>query len=1110
MFNRKVLLVVGLCCLITTKLFAQELVNTPYQPPVFLQSSPEVAAFKKYGDVPVSLYTGVPDITIPLYTVTMNDIQVPINISYHAGGITVDQEATIVGLGWNLNVGGNITVATVGARETGLVGGMWSSWKETIDYHAGNTGGIVNVSQESTFWGWSCGFEAPDIPGDLTVYSTAAQTGMGDLDIYRVTLPNRSFSFVPHPITREAIFVGEKNKCRIEAYMTHGFKITDENGITYIFDIVEFDGHNNMPNAWYMSKIIDVYGNEIHFRYRPGNVATLTQISEVLKFRFPSPTGGPREIFYPQPLTNYYVTDIVTNTQRVSFEYVDGRRDLQAPYLRSVAIIDSISQTEKIKYRFNYGYFSGNLVGGDYTDDSDNDVTARDRYALRLKLESLTQLNPLDSLDSISHKFQYYEDHQLPLKTSFAKDFWGYYNGQGNSSDLFSPYKHTLLPNPLVMRYIEPQYDSIDWENALANFDAAKFANRFSSREHMVTATIKSITYPTGGRTEFEFEPHEFRNQVMFEALDNAKFLGEAVTKTVSDRNASTGNDQVTPFDLAEPTEVHLSGGAAFSGFDYTGGYISIVNLQGGEGYSVDLGVQNTVDVKLELAAGSYLLTCSAPASIPYQNSSAIVAATLRYREIDRTAVNNILARTNGVGAGLRVKRIRNFSRNGILAGTKELVYELEDGRSSGKMLKVMDNFQELLITYGDYYYYGGGWHSFSRFANTFTVFANNFLDTRNSTASASVGYDRVIVRNVSGADDLGEEISYFENEVPMKIGNYFAIYQNSKNGQLKAKVLLNQDRDTVQYQKYHYDQKYYERNMLNMKVVDTYFGPNSGCAIKDLLTPNRRRYDVIAYAYTNFVNELIKVETIDYDGGARMFTVTENVYDPTNYQLDQTSILTSDNKRRTTLFKYPHDDPNDLAYSRMIMQNQLNPIIEQKVYLDDRLLKTQENRFWFWFDNQVMKVNLNRVNIGFGNASPEEKITFSKYDSYGNVLQYRQSAENLNTVLFRGYPDRRVVAKIVTDADYDQVGAIAGYYLSQLDDNLDRTQLRNLNATIRNVLPTAFVTTYTYDPIFGMTSETDPNGTTTSYEYDGFGRLVVIKDNEDNIVKEIEYNYRY
>ena len=79
--------------------------------------TPEASAFMKYGEESVSEYTGTADISVPLYTIKCKDIEIPISLQYDASGIKVEQEASWVGLGWNLMVGGCINYVCAGGHD---------------------------------------------------------------------------------------------------------------------------------------------------------------------------------------------------------------------------------------------------------------------------------------------------------------------------------------------------------------------------------------------------------------------------------------------------------------------------------------------------------------------------------------------------------------------------------------------------------------------------------------------------------------------------------------------------------------------------------------------------------------------------------------------------------------------------------------------------------------------------------------------------------------------------------------------------------------------------------------------------------------------------------
>ena len=71
--------------------------------------SPNVASLGVIKDIPVSMYTGAPQISIPLYKIKSNGIEIPITLNYNASGVQPDQHPGWVGTNWSLSAGGVIS-----------------------------------------------------------------------------------------------------------------------------------------------------------------------------------------------------------------------------------------------------------------------------------------------------------------------------------------------------------------------------------------------------------------------------------------------------------------------------------------------------------------------------------------------------------------------------------------------------------------------------------------------------------------------------------------------------------------------------------------------------------------------------------------------------------------------------------------------------------------------------------------------------------------------------------------------------------------------------------------------------------------------------------------
>jgi YD repeat-containing protein len=259
---------------------------------------------------------------------------------------------------------------------------------------------------------------------------------------------------------------------------------------------------------------------------------------------------------------------------------------------------------------------------------------------------------------------------------------------------------------------------------------------------------------------------------------------------------------------------------------------------------------------------------------------------------------------------------------------------------------------------------------------------------------------------------------------------------------------------------------------------------------------------------------------------GDSLITTEGNTYNSYNQIINKVSLNSYNNY---TINNYKH--PNDYYFgsvtniiSAMKTKNIISPVMEDSTTVNDNSplpgkvisgYKTDFNQFAFGSDTIIVPNKDYDLEINPSGNQYVLKNHILSYSRNGNPLEVI-SKQGVHTCYIWGYDDRYMVASIV-NASYNTGGDIVSggnsFYQSQITSILNDTcsttysTLATKLNQIRTTLPASTVTTYTYRPLAGMTSMTDPNGIMTKYEYDGLGRLKTALDNDDKVTGHYKYH---
>lgn len=216
---------------------------------------------------------------------------------------------------------------------------------------------------------------------------------------------------------------------------------------------------------------------------------------------------------------------------------------------------------------------------------------------------------------------------------------------------------------------------------------------------------------------------------------------------------------------------------------------------------------------------------------------------------------------------------------------------------------------------------------------------------------------------------------------------------------------------------------------------------------------------------------------------------------------------MAGDTKEITT--HYSNKDPLMRKEHRWIDPVERSIEINEELQLREKYIYSNS-----WLnDNSLLA--LEKIQWAHGDAALKDEIVYHSYDSHGNPTETSRVGD-YSTVYHWGHKGTQPLAMfknythtlLLTNTELHSLLQLLENYQKITDTN--RSSLKNLNEAIRNSLAAdILITTYTYDPLVGMTSHTNPNGITTYYEYDSLGRLTYIKDHQGNILNHYQYHYR-
>ena len=471
--------------------------------------SPNASTLGQYGEIPVSLFTGVPNIQIPIYDFSIEGHSFPIAASYHTSGIRLEQKPGWIGAGWSLSAGGSIVRNRNGGADEARGQSPYSAitsqgyfynrqylnqinydWgtQDYIDYY------LTSHSGESLA-------EGDDVEADEFVFDFLGYHGSFFMDYTGawqiksercIRVDSMELADVPFTLTDSMQTAHTK--------VIKGFIVTGDDGVRYRFgyddDAIDYaipfsDQHESFwcSTAWHLTEVIFPSGTRMQLKYTRGNFTA--QLWYDLSRRGGQYSDGISSFASHEPndsvdcgvlISPSYLNRIIHPLGQILF-YSSDRLQLEHK-----SRLHNQYDPHKYYYLLHGLYdeyhwppstapIQSRALDSIVVSNNQNEVVRRAKFEYYSGIDKKLGLNALrlfgKGADAQSYSFGYYKRNELPKAYNTQRtDHWGYYRGS-----------RWTTPSSLIS-----ERDAVDYYAGYGVLD--------------------KITYPTGGYTKFEYEPH--------------------------------------------------------------------------------------------------------------------------------------------------------------------------------------------------------------------------------------------------------------------------------------------------------------------------------------------------------------------------------------------------------------------------------------------------------------------------------------------------------------------------------------------------------------------------------------------------------------------------